>query len=72
MAREKKDNIIITFTLPRKVAEEFDEEIALGNETTGASFTRTQMLQVLIIRFLIVRAQEREDIAKRVKNKEEE
>lgn len=71
MARAKKDNVIITFRLPRKVAEEFDEEIALENETTGASFTRTQMLQVLIIRFLIVRAQEREDIAKRVKNKEE-
>ena len=72
MAREKKDNVIITFRIPSKMAEEFDEEIALWNEETGASFTRTQLLQVLIMRFLIGRAQEREkeDNAKNNKNNE--
>ena len=65
MAREKKDNVIITFRLPRQISSEFDEEIALWNEEAGASFTRTQMLQVLIIRFLVGRTQERsKDIAK--------
>ena len=65
MAREKKDNVIITFRLPRQISSEFDEEIALWNEEAGASFTRTQMLQVLIMRFLVVRTQERfKDIAK--------
>ena len=65
MAREKKDNVIITFRLPRQISSEFDEEIALWNEEAGASFTRTQMLQVLIMRFLVGRTQERsKDIAK--------
>lgn len=65
MAREKKDNVIITFRLPRQISSEFDEEIARWNEEAGASFTRTQMLQVLIMRFLVGRAQERvKDIAK--------
>lgn len=65
MAREKKDNVIITFRLPRQISSEFDEEIALWNEEAGASFTRTQMLQVLIMRFLVGRSQERvKDIAK--------
>ena len=65
MAREKKDNIIITFRLPRQISSEFDEEIASWNEEAGASFTRTQMLQVLIMRFLVGRTQERvKDIAK--------
>ena len=65
MAREKKDNIIITFRLPRQISSEFDEEIARWNEEAGASFTRTQMLQVLIMRFLVGRTQERvKDIAK--------
>ena len=65
MAREKKDNVIITFRLPNQISSEFDEEIALWNEEAGASFTRTQMLQVLIMRFLVGRTQERsKDIAK--------
>ena len=65
MGREKKDNVIITFRLPRQISSEFDEEIALWNEEAGASFTRTQMLQVLIMRFLVGRTQERvKDIAK--------
>ena len=65
MAREKKDNVIITFRLPRQISSEFDEEIARWNEEAGASFTRTQMLQVLIMRFLVGRSQERsKDIAK--------
>lgn len=65
MAREKKDNVIITFRLPRQISSEFDEEIARWNEEAGASFTRTQMLQVLIMRFLVGRAQECvKDIAK--------
>lgn len=73
MARTKKDNVIVTFRIPRKIAEEFDEEIAQWNEETGASFTRTQLLQVLIMRFLIGRAQDHnlEDNAKDNKNKEE-
>ena len=65
MAREKKDNVIITFRLPRQISSEFDEEIERWNEEAGASFTRTLMLQVLIMRFLVVRTQERfKDIAK--------
>lgn len=65
MAREKKDNVIITFRLPKQISLEFDEEIARWNEEAGASFTRTQMLQVLIMRFLVGRTQERsKDIAK--------
>lgn len=65
MAREKKDNVIITFRLPRQISSEFDEEIARWNEEAGTSFTRTQMLQVLIMRFLVGRTQERsKDIAK--------
>ena len=65
MGREKKDNVIITFRLPRQISSEFDEEIALWNEEAGASFTRTQMLQVLIMRFLVGRTQERvKEIAK--------
>ena len=65
MARDKKDNVIITFRLPRQISSEFDEEIARWNEEAGASFTRTQMLQVLIMRFLVGRTQERsKDIAK--------
>ena len=65
MAREKKDNLIITFRLPRQISSEFDEEIARWNEEAGTSFTRTQMLQVLIMRFLVGRTQERvKDIAK--------
>ncbi len=65
MARMKKDNVIITFRAPKKMLSELDEEIAKWNEETGASFTRTQMLQVLIMRFLIGRFQERtEDNAK--------
>lgn len=73
MAREKKDKVIITFRIPRQLAEEFDEEIAIWNEETGASFTRTQLLQVLIMRFIIGRFEERtkEDNAKDNKNKEE-
>ena len=55
MAREKKDNVIITFRLPRQISSEFDEEIARWNEEAGASFTRTQMIQVLIMRFLVGR-----------------
>lgn len=73
MAREKKDKVIITFRIPRQLAEEFDEEIAIWNEETGASFTRTQLLQVLIMRFIIGRFDERtKDNAKDNKNKEEE
>jgi len=73
MAREKKDNVIITFRAPKQMASELDEEIALWNEETGASFTRTQMLQVLIMRFLIGRVEERtKDNAKDKENKEEE
>ena len=72
MAREKKDNVIITFRLPRQVSSELDEEIACWNEETGASFTRTQMLQVLIMRFLVGRTQERaKDNANNRNNKEE-
>ena len=59
MAREKKDNVIITFRIPKQIASELDEEIAKWNEETGTSFTRTQMLQVLIMRFLVGRFQER-------------
>lgn len=65
MAREKKDNVIITFRIPKQVASDLDEEIARWNEEAGTSFTRTQMLQVLIMRFLVGRTQERsKDIAK--------
>ena len=65
MAREKKDNVIITFRLPKQISSDFDEEIARWNEEAGTSFTRTQMLQVLIMRFLVGRTQERsKDIAK--------
>ena len=65
MAREKKDNVIITFRIPKQVASDLDEEIAHWNEEAGTSFTRTQMLQVLIMRFLVSRTQERnKDIAK--------
>ena len=64
MARMQKDNVIISFRLPRQISSELDEEIARWNEETGASFTRTQMLQVLIMRFLVGRQQERKDIAK--------
>jgi hypothetical protein len=73
MAREKKDNVIITFRAPKQMASELDEEIALWNEETGASFTRTQMLQVLIMRFLIGRVEERktDNAIKELKNKEE-
>lgn len=59
MAREKKDNVIITFRIPKQVASDLDEEIARWNEEAGTSFTRTQMLQVLIMRFLVGRTQER-------------
>ena len=73
MAREKKDSVIITFRIPKKLASDFDEEIVKWNEETGASFTRTQLLQVLMLRFLIGRNEEREkeDNAKDNKNKEE-
>ena len=64
MARMQKENVIISFRLPRQISSELDEEIARWNEETGASFTRTQMLQVLIMRFLVGRQQERKDIAK--------
>ena len=65
MAREKKDNVIITFRIPKQISSDFDEEIARWNEEAGTSFTRTQMLQVLIMRFLVGRQQERsKDIAK--------
>lgn len=65
MAREKKDNVIITFRIPKQIASDLDEEIARWNEEAGTSFTRTQMLQVLIMRFLVGRTQERsKDIAK--------
>lgn len=59
MAREKKDNVIITFRIPKQISSDFDEEIARWNEEAGTSFTRTQMLQVLIMRFLVGRTQER-------------
>lgn len=73
MAREKKDNVIVTFRIPKQLAEDFDEEIAKWNEETGASFTRSQLLKVLMLRFLIGRNKERniEDNAKDNKNKEE-
>ena len=72
MAREKKDNVIITFRLPKQISSDFDEEIARWNEEAGTSFTRTQMLQVLIMRFLVGRQQERgKDNANNRNNKEE-
>lgn len=71
MARMQKDNVVISFRLPRQISSELDEEIAHWNEETGASFTRTQMLQVLIMRFLVGRQQERKDIANNRNNKEE-
>ena len=72
MAREKKDNVIITFRIPKQVASDLDEEIARWNEEAGTSFTRTQMLQVLIMRFLVGRQQERsKDNANNRNNKEE-
>ena len=73
MARMKKDNVIITFRIPKQMASELDEELARWNEETGTSFTRTQLLQVLIMRFLIGRFEERmkEDNAKDNVNKEE-
>lgn len=74
MAREKKDNVIITFRVPKQLAEDFDEEIKYWNEETGASFTRTQLLSALMLRFLIGRNKERniEDNAEIIeKNKEE-
>ena len=58
MARMQKDNVIISFRLPKQISSEFDEEIARWNEEAGTSFTRTQMLQVLIMRFLVGRQQE--------------
>lgn len=64
MARMQKDNVVISFRLPRQISSDFDEEIARWNEEAGTSFTRTQMLQVLIMRFLVGRQQERKDIAK--------
>lgn len=73
MAREKKDNVIITFRIPKQISSDFDEEIARWNEEAGTSFTRTQMLQVLIMRFLVGRQQERsKDNANNRNNKEEE
>ena len=60
----QKDNVIISFRLPKQISSDFDEEIARWNEEAGTSFTRTQMLQVLIMRFLVGRQQERKDIAK--------
>lgn len=72
MAREKKDNVIITFRIPKQISSDFDEEIARWNEEAGTSFTRTQMLQVLIMRFLVGRQQERsKDNANNRNNKEE-
>ena len=72
MAREKKDNVIITFRIPKQISSDFDEEIARWNEEAGTSFTRTQMLQVLIMRFLVGRFREREkDNANNRNNKEE-
>lgn len=72
MAREKKDNVIITFRIPKQISSDFDEEIARWNEEAGTSFTRTQMLQVLIMRFLVGRTQERKkDNANNRNNKEE-
>ena len=65
MAIEKKDKVIISFRLPKQISSEFDEEIARWNEEAGTSLTRTQMLQLLILRFLVGRTQERvKDIAK--------
>lgn len=74
MAREKKDTAIITFRVPRLMAEELDAEIERWNEETGTAFTRSMLLKVLIMRFLIGREQERmkEDNAKDNVNKEEE
>lgn len=73
MSREKKDNVIITFRIPKQISSDFDEEIARWNEEAGTSFTRTQMLHVLIMRFLVGRTQERnKDNAKIINNKEEE
>ena len=72
MAREKKDNVIITFRIPKQISSDFDEEIERWNEEAGTSFTRTQMLQVLIMRFLVGRQQERsKDNANNRNNKEE-
>ena len=72
MAREKKDNVIITFRIPKQISSDFDEEIARWNEEAGTSFTRTQMLHVLIMRFLVGRTQERcKDNANNRNNKEE-
>lgn len=72
MAREKKDNVIITFRIPKHISSDFDEEIARWNEEAGTSFTRTQMLQVLIMSFLVGRTQERsKDNANNRNNKEE-
>ena len=65
MAIEKKDKVIISFRLPKQISLEFDEEIARWNEEAGTSLTKTQMLQLLILRFLVGRTQERvKDIAK--------
>ena len=36
MAREKKDNVIITFRIPKQVASDLDEEIARWNEEKKA------------------------------------
>ena len=72
MEGEKKDNVIITFRIPKQVASDLHEEIARWNEEAGTSFTRTQMLQVLIMRFLVGRTQERsKDNANNRNNKEE-
>ena len=73
MAREKKDNVIITFRIPKQLAEDFDKEINYWNEETGASFTRAQLLRVLMLRFLIGRNKERniEDNTNNRNNKEE-
>ena len=73
MARAKKDNVIITFRVPRLMAEELDAEIERWNEETGTAFTRSTLLKVLIMRFLIGREQERmqEDNAQDKENKEE-
>ena len=60
MAKYREGYKQLGFKLHNNLAKQFDEEIALWNKETGMNVSKTDMLQLLVLRFCIGREEARQ------------
>lgn len=69
MAKYRDGYVQIGFKLHKNIAQQFEREIELWNKETGMTTSKTDMLQLLVLRFCIGREEAREAKAEASQNK---